>query len=68
LPAEDGNDQFSSRYNYIKIKAPIAGSRITKLKAEVHMSGALASAFAIFLTVSMIKSVAIHGTHYRSHH
>lgn len=44
--------QFSLRYDYIKLKAPIAGSRITKLKAEAHMTGTLASAFIVLLVAA----------------
>jgi hypothetical protein len=38
---------FSFRHDFVKLNAPIAGSRITKLKAEIHMSGSLTAAFII---------------------
>ncbi len=50
-----GGEPLSLRYDYIKLHRPDAGSRITKLKAEIHMSGtcsvaALVSFFIPILT------------------
>jgi hypothetical protein len=44
---------FTLRYDYIKLHAPAAGNRITKLKAEIHMSGALTAAFGICFLLSL---------------
>jgi hypothetical protein len=46
--------KFSYRYHFIKLKAPIAGSRITKLKAEIHMSGTLTAVFALCCLISAV--------------
>ena len=51
------DDNSDDRYNFIKLNAPIAGSRITKLKAEVHMSGTLASAFVTFFVTLLVVSL-----------
>jgi hypothetical protein len=48
--------EFSFRHDYIKLNAPIAGSRMTKLKAEIHMSGSLAAVFVIGLALSLYFS------------
>jgi hypothetical protein len=49
--------EFTLRHDYVKLHAPNAGNRITKLKAEIHMSGALTIAFAICLFISVISCV-----------
>lgn len=36
---------FSQRYDEVKLKTPIAGGRMTKLRAEIHMAGTLIVAF-----------------------
>lgn len=46
---------FSLRHDFIKLHAPIAGSRITKLKAEIHMSGSLIIGFVICSIISLIN-------------
>ncbi len=43
----EAGEEFSFRHDFVKLKAPVAGSRMTKLKAEIHMSGALAVAFLV---------------------
>src|SRR5260221_4055377 len=48
LRAKLGKD-FALRYDFIKEKDPPAGSRITKLKAEMHMTELLALGFSIAL-------------------
>ena len=50
---------FTLRHDFIKLMAPIAGNRITKLKAEIHMSGAL---IATFLLCFIISSVGFIGS------
>ena len=45
--------EYSFRHDYIKLKAPVAGNRITKLKAEIHMSGALTAAYLICFLISL---------------
>jgi hypothetical protein len=50
----EASPEFSYRRDFIKLKAPIAGSRITKLKAEIHMSGTLVAAFALCCLISFL--------------
>jgi hypothetical protein len=48
---------FTLRHDFIKLHAPSAGNRITKLKAEIHMSGALTVAFALCFILSLFSSI-----------
>ncbi|MGK7899003.1 MAG: tetratricopeptide repeat protein [Xenococcus sp. (in: cyanobacteria)] len=48
------SENFSSRYYYIKLNAPIAGSRITKLHAEMDMSGSLTATYLLCFLFSII--------------
>lgn len=52
VEVNDSSEQFSFRQDYIKLHAPIAGSRITKLKAEIHMSGSLTATYTLCSCVS----------------
>ncbi len=45
--------EFTLRHDFIKLYAPGAGNRITKLKAEIHMSGSLTVAFIICLLMTI---------------
>lgn len=47
---------FALRYDFIKQKDPPAGSRITKLKAEMHMTELLALGFSIALIINLVKA------------
>lgn len=49
----DAGIVFSLAHDYIKLEAPVAGGRITKLKAEIHMSGALTVAFSLCAMVEI---------------
>jgi hypothetical protein len=49
------NEQFSLRYDFIKLRAPSAGNRITKLKAEVHMSCELTMTFFLCFIASIFR-------------
>lgn len=49
--------EFTLRHDYIKLYAPGAGNRITKLKAEIHMSGALTVAFSLCFIICGISYI-----------
>lgn len=48
------DEEFTFRHDFIKLHAPAAGNRITKLKAEIHMSGALTTTFGICFLYSLV--------------
>jgi hypothetical protein len=52
----DYGADYSHRHDIIKLQAPVAGNRITKLKAEIHMASSLFINFFICLVLSMSKS------------
>ncbi|MFM8333880.1 MAG: hypothetical protein ACKN9T_19610 [Candidatus Methylumidiphilus sp.] len=58
---ETNKYEFVLRHDYIKLNAPSAGSRITKLKAEIHMSGALAVAFSMCFAISCLNFFNLFG-------
>ncbi len=51
----DPNGDFLEKYNYIKLKDTAAGNRITKLKAEIHMTYVLIMGFIISLIVNYMS-------------
>ena len=52
----DAGEKFALRYDFIKVNAPVAGERITKLKAEVHMSWALVVNFFLFAILCYFRT------------
>ncbi len=46
---------FVLRYDFVKQRDPPAGSRITKLKAEMHMTELLILGFSIALVIDLVK-------------
>lgn len=46
---------FVLKYDYIKQRDPPAGSRITKLKAEMHMTELLVLGFTLSLLINLLK-------------
>lgn len=53
-----GANDFSKKYDWIKIRDPDSGSRITKLKAEIHLSGTLVVVFVVCATISFSRNDA----------
>jgi hypothetical protein len=51
----DPNDDFAMKYDYIKRHDPVAGSRITKLKAEMHMAGILIFGLSLSTVINFWK-------------
>ncbi|MDJ0840356.1 MAG: hypothetical protein QNK37_27850 [Acidobacteriota bacterium] len=58
ISTRDTNEEvdFSLKYDFIKLYNPIIGNRITKLKAEIHMSKVLVVGSIIALPVNMLNS------------
>lgn len=56
-PAES-MDEFAMKYDYIKRHDPVAGSRITKLKAEMHMAGILILGLSLSALINLCKMFA----------
>lgn len=48
------DEDFTLRLDFIKLRAPVAGNRITKLKAEIHMSGTLTATFGVCFLFSLV--------------
>jgi len=57
---EDKIGDFHMKYDYIKLKNTVVGDRITKLKAQIHMSGVLILGFGLSFLINAIIPCALH--------
>ena len=55
MKSAESNDDFSTKYDFIKRNDPVAGSRITKLMAEIHMAGILIFGLSLSMAINLWK-------------
>jgi hypothetical protein len=55
MKSAESNNDFSTKYDFIKRNDPVAGSRITKLMAEIHMAGILIFGLSLSLVINFWK-------------